>query len=118
MSNNLTFLNLLTFTPQNDIEKELFNFDKVVIDHIISNLDKGCFYLGGQVKMSHNDLINLDSIKRIREIDRKRETEYGGPANMLELVSINNHKKQLEFIENMIIKHNEIMEIRENEKIK
>lgn len=117
MSNNLTVLNLLTFTPQNDIEKELFNFDKLIIDEFISDLDKGFFYLGGQVKMTHNDLIDLDSIKRVREIDRKREAEYGGPANMLELVSINNHKKQLEFIENMIIKHNEIMEIRENKKL-
>ena len=116
MSNNITLLNLLSFTPQNDIEKEIFNFDKVIIDELMSSLDKGFFYLGGQIKMTHNDFINLDSIEQVREIDRKRATEYGGPANMLELVSINNHRKNLEFIENMIIKYNQIMELRENEK--
>ena len=113
---DIALFNLFNFMPLNEEEKELFNFDKLIIDAFISDLDKGFFYLGGQLKMCHNDFINLDSIKRVREIDRKREIEYGGPANMLELVSINNHKKQLEFIENMIIKYNEIMKIRENNK--
>ena len=113
MSNNLTLLNLLSFTPQNDTERELFNFDKLIIDEFISSLDKGFFYLGGQVKMSHNDFINLDSIEQVREIDRKRAIEYGGPANMLEFASMNNHNKKLVFIENMIKAYNLIMEIRE-----
>lgn len=115
MDYNLTLLNLLSFTPKNDIEKELFNFDKNSIDVFITELDKGIFYLGGQIKMSHNDIINLNCIEKVREINKKREIEYGGPANMLELVSINNHIKRLEYIENMIIKYNEIMKIREKD---
>lgn len=116
MPNNITLLNLLSFTPQNDIEKVIFNFDKDIIDEFMSNLDKGFFYLGGQIKMAHNDFINLDSIEQVREIDRKRKAEYGGPANMIEFVSINNHRKKLEFIENMIKAYIIIMELRDNEK--
>ena len=117
MDYNLTLLNLLSFTPKNDIEKELFNFDKDSIDVFITELDKGFFYLGGQIKMSHNDIINLNCIEKVREINKKREIEYGGPANIFELISINNHIKRLEYIENMIIKYNEIMKIREKDNL-
>jgi hypothetical protein len=117
MSDKLTIFNLLNFMPLNNKEKELFNFDKLIIKELNDKLDEGWFYLGGHIKMTHNEFINLDSIQRVREIDKIRNIEYGGPYNSLEAASIYNHSKKLEFIENMIIKYNEIMALREKYKI-
>jgi hypothetical protein len=117
MSDKLTIFNLLNFMPLNNKEKELFNFDKLIIKELNDKLDKGLFYLGGQIKMTHNEFISLDSIQLVREIDKIRYIEYGGPYNPLEAASIYNHSKKLEFIENMIIKYNEIMALREKYKI-
>jgi hypothetical protein len=114
MTNTITLLNLLTFTPVNEEEKKLFNFDKLYINKFIKRLDEGRFYLGGQLKMKPNDVINLDSIEQVREICRKRFIEYGGPCNSLEAASIYESDRDLEFIENMIKKYNEIMELRGN----
>ena len=113
-SNNLTVFNLLMFitTPLSDEEKKIFDFDKAKINKIIAKLDKNLFYLGGQLKMYSNDIINLDSIEKVREIDRKRFIEYGGPCNSLEAASMYEHNKELEFIENMINKYNEIIQLR------
>ena len=113
----ITVLNLFTFVPQNEFEETLFNFDKTQINAFISELDNDCFYLGGQIKMTYNDFINLESIEQVREIDRKKIIEYGCPANMLEHISMINHNKKLQFIENMIKNYNMIMTIREKEKL-
>jgi hypothetical protein len=117
MANNLTLLNLLHFTPLHEYENEIFSCDKLIIDKFISQLDNGTFYLGGQLKMKHNDIINLDSIQQVREINRKRDIEYGGPYNGFEYASIRKSIMELQFVENMIIKYNKIMEIREKEKL-
>ena len=117
MFNNLTLFNLLHFMPLNEYETELFNFDKLIIEQFITQLDKNQFYLGGQLKMKHNDIINLDSIQQVREINKKRDIEYGCPYNSFEYASIRKSIMELEFIENMIIKYNLIMEIREKEKL-
>ena len=113
---NFTVYELFHFIPKNDNEKELFNFDKLIIDEFIKELDEDFFYLGGQLKMKHNDLINLDSIKQVREINKKRTIEYGGPCNSFEARSIYNYNKKLETIEQMINSYLMIMEIREKEK--
>ena len=118
MNNNLTLFNLLNFMPLNNQEKDLFNFDKAIINRFNSELDKGFFYLGGQLKMKHNDIINLDSIQHVREINEQRNLEYGGPCNSLEAASMYTSQKELELIENMIKVYNLIMEIRETRKIK
>ena len=114
-NNKLTIFNLLMFNKTNlsEEEKDIFDFDENVIQRFIDNLDKGWFYLGGQLKMRHNDIINLDSIEQVREINRKRAIEYGGPCNSFEAGSIYRHEKDLVFIENMIKKYNQIMMIRE-----
>lgn len=117
MFNNLTVFNLLHFTPLNEFENEIFNCDKLIINQFISQLDNDTFYLGGQLKMKHNDIINLDSIQQVREINRKRDIEYGSACNGFEYASIRNSIIELQFIENMIIKYNKIMEIREKEKL-
>lgn len=111
--NNLTVFNLFHFMPINDREKEIFNFDENIINELKKKLHTNWFYLGGQVKMNHNDFINLDSIRNVEEINERRKIEYGEPCNSIELQSINRHKELLKFVETMIIKYNEIMQIRE-----
>ena len=116
MSPIVTLFNLLMFntTQLSEEEKQKFDFDQNVINRFIRYLDKGIFYLGGQLKMNHNDIINLGSIEKVREIDRKRMIEYGGPCNSFEAANIYQYNKDLEFIENMIKKYNEIISLRED----
>jgi hypothetical protein len=103
--------------PLNDTEKELYNFDNSIINRFNKDLDNGFFYLGGQIKMSHNDIVNLDSIQKVREINEQRNREYGGPCNSWEAASMYRSVKELELVENMIKAYNLIMEIREKEKL-
>ena len=116
MTNNLTIFNLLHFTPLNEQEKETFNFDKTVINRLIMCLDKDLFYLGGHIKMKHNDIISLGSIDKVREINEKITYEYGAPRNSSDLASVYTAQKELEFIENMIKSYFLIMEAREKER--
>ena len=116
MTTNLTLFNLLHFTPLTEQENILFNFDKTVINRLIMSLDKGIFYLGGNVKMKHNDLISLDSIQKAREINKRIMCEYGAPRNSFDLASVYTCQKELELIEDMIKAYYLIMEIREKEK--
>jgi len=103
--------------PLNDIEKNLFNFDKNIIKRLNLDLDSGVFYLGGQIKMTHNEFIDLESIQKVREINIQRNKEYGGPCNSWEASSMYKATKELELIENMIIKYNDIMKIREKQEL-
>jgi hypothetical protein len=116
MSNNLTIFNLFHFTPLTEKEKKVFNFDKNIINRFIFNLDKDTFYLGGNIKMKHNDIINLDSIQKVREINERIICEYGAPRNSFDLASVYTHQKEVELIENMIKAYYVIMEFREKEK--
>lgn len=118
MKDNLTLFNLFHFTPLNDQEKSIFIFDKTIINRFIFNLDKDIFYLGGHIKMKHNDIINLDSIQKVREINERILCEYGPPRKSLDLATVYTGQKELEFIENMIKTYNLIMELREKEKEK
>lgn len=117
MTCNLTLFNLFNFMPLNDKEKELYNFDKYIINRFNTNLDKNYFYLGGQIKMSYNDIINLDSIQKVREINIQRLRDYGGPCNSWEAASMYTSNRELELVERMIKAHNLIMDIREKEKL-
>ena len=114
--NDITIFNLFNFMPLNEKEKELYNYDVNVIKRFNIDLDKGFFYLGGQLKMSHNDIVNLDSIQKVREINEQRNREYGGPCNSFEAASMYRCQKELELVENMIRTYNLIMELREKEK--
>jgi len=117
MTCNLTLFNLFNFMPLNDNEKQLYNFDKSIINRFNTDLDKGFFYLGGQIKMTHNNLVNLNSIQQVREINEQRNREYGGPCNSFEAASMYRAQKELELVESMIKVYNLIMEIREKEKL-
>lgn len=112
MTKHCLLYELLHFKPIDGNEKRLFDFDEDIINRFINDLNNDIFYLGGQIKMKPNDIINLDSIQEVREINKKRELEYDGPANGLEAVSIYRSKNDLYFIEKMIIQYNFIMENR------
>jgi hypothetical protein len=116
MSKNVTIFNLFYFTPLNEQEKDIFNFDKNIINRFILHLDKDIFYLGGHIKMKHNDTINLDIINKVREINEQIICEHGAPRNSSDLASVYTAQKELEFIENMIKSYIIIMEAREKEK--
>ena len=115
IKSDLTIFKLLNFIPLNENEKELFNFDKNIIDEFKKDLNKNMFYLGGQIKMKPDDSINLNSIENVLEINKRRDIEFGGPCNSFEASSISYHLKKLKLIENMIISYNSIIELREKD---
>jgi hypothetical protein len=114
---------LLSFVPENDIEKNIFNnLNKQVLIYYLGDTKQkylnGMFYLGGQVKMKPDEEITLDKIKEVREINRKRDIEYGGPCNSWEAASIYSHENRLNQMEDIIKAYTKIMYLRELEKTK
>jgi hypothetical protein len=76
------------------------------------------FYLGGHIKMTPDEEITIEKIKAVRDIDRQREIEYGGPCNSWEAMSMNNHRNLLSQMEEIIKTYTKIMYLRELEKTK
>ncbi len=114
MANSITLFNLLHFMPLNEKEKELYNFDKNIINRFMTHLDKGIFYLGGHLRMNYNDIINLDLLQKIRVLNEQRILrlrEYGEPTDSTRAYT---EQKEIEFIENMIKTYIRIMALREN----
>ena len=62
-----------------------------------NQLNNNKFWLGGQIKWFYKFRID-------KEINKKRLIDYGSPCNSFEMMSIYSSTKQLELIENMIIK--------------
>jgi len=114
MSSKITLRQLIDFEPETDGEKELYSKYAFVISDIKFKLQQGLYYLGGQIKMVLEDEINLELFDKVREIDRKREAEYGGPCNSFEQASIYRHKKALEDTENLFKLYIELINSREN----
>jgi hypothetical protein len=100
-NNNLTIINLFYFFKN---EKKLYNEN--IINNFIKQLDDNNFWLGGQIKLSRDDFINLKTIEHVKEIIKQRFIDYGPPCNSIEMMSINASTKQLELIEDMIITYN------------
>jgi len=113
---NLTILELLQFQPFNVKEKEIYNFystnDYKIIKKIIKKLDNDRFYLGNKIKLTHNDLINLNLVYSAKEMIEKEEMDYNHSET---IININNEIDfELDLIEIMLIKYNEIIELRKN----
>jgi hypothetical protein len=68
--------------------------------------------------MTPDEEITIKKIKEVRDIDRQREIEYGGPCNSLEAMSMNNHRNLLQQMEEIINAYTKIMYLRELEKTK
>ena len=65
------------------------------------------YYLFGQLPMRAYDPISENNISRAIEIDKKKQIEYGGPANSLELASMNSEKRHFENLLKMIHRYYE-----------
>ena len=118
-----TLNTLLNFVPNNDVERKLFDTlnKQVLTSYSIDTKTKYfnyMFYLGGQIKMTPDEEITIEKIKEVREIDRQREIEYGGPCNSWEAMSMNNHRNLLSQMEEIIKTYTKIMYLRELEKTK
>ena len=112
---SVTLKQLIEFQPETDREKEIYNIRRYTLDDMESHLQKGMYYLGGQIKMQYDDEINLESFDKVREINRKRDAEYGSPCNSWEAMSINNSKMLMEETEQVVKKYFEVMALRERE---
>jgi len=113
-SYSVTLGQLLSFKPQNNREKEIYNINQSVIDDINIHLQKDMYYLGGHIKMNCNDEINLELFDKVREINRQRMSEYGEPCNSFEAFSIIRHNTIFEETNNIVKKYFEVINLREN----
>jgi hypothetical protein len=102
-NNNLTIINLFYFFKNGE---NLYNEN--IINNFIKQLEDNNFWLGGQIKLSRDDFINLETIKHVKEIIKQRFIDYGHPCNSIEMMSINSSTKQLELIEDMILTYNKL----------
>ena len=112
-----TLHNLLEFVPENDEEHAIFdNCKKDVLNEYLkdtnSSWSKGQFYLGGFIQMKPYDEITLKKIDEVKQQREKRYIEYGGPCNSAEMSSIWNSERQLDEIEIIVKKYEEIYKSR------
>jgi hypothetical protein len=117
MTNKATLNNLIAFVPENDEEHAIFDNCKknVLIEYLEdtkSSWTKGQFYLGGFSKMKPDDEITLEKIVEVKQEREKRYIEYGGPCNSLEAASIYRSERQLNEIEEIVKKYEEIYKLR------
>lgn len=101
-NDDLTIMNLFYFFKNRN------EYDEHLIENFIRQLDNGDFWLGGHLKLSHDDYVNLKLIQRVKEMRQKRLEEYGPPCNSLEMMSVYTSAKQLDLIESMVIKYNQL----------
>ena len=111
-----SLIELIEFVPQNDVEKTIFDScKKDVLNEYLqdtkSNWFNGMYYLGGFIKMKANeDITNkkIDEVKKIREQRYKEDT----PTNSAEIASIWRAERQLDNIETILKKYEEINKLR------
>ena len=66
------------------------------------------FYLGGQLSMNTIDRITESNINKAKELIKKKNKEYGEPANSYEAASIKNAAEDFENIQKIIKRYYEI----------
>ena len=74
---------------------------KYDVKALIQKLDANSFYLGGQIKMNKNDIINAELIQKSKDITKQRLEEYGGPCNSWEAISVARTETELKLIEDI-----------------
>ena len=111
-----SLIELIEFVPQNDIEKTIFDSCKkdVLNDYLQdtkSDWSNGMYYLGGFIKMKANEDITN---KKINEVKKVREQRYkeDSPCNSAEVGSILRAERQLDNIETILKKYEEINKLR------
>ena len=55
-----------------------------------------------------NEPITIEKINEVYLINKEKEKTYGGPCNMLEKLSIDNHNKNFENIQKIISLYNKL----------
>jgi len=112
-----TLNTLIQFTPNDNTEREIFESCKkdVLNDYLAdtkSTRSNGTFYLGGFIKMKPDDEITLKKIDEVKIIRSKIIDEYGEPCNNDEMASIWRSERQLNEIEVLVKKYEEIYKLR------
>jgi hypothetical protein len=110
----VTLTELILFKPENEREKEIFNINKDIIIDMMIKLNDNMYYLGGLIKMTFDDKLDIGIINKVRDIEKKRLDKYGGPCNSLEAMSINNHRIMLDETEKILKKYFEVMKLRKD----
>jgi len=111
-----SLIELIEFVPQNDVENSIFNsYSKDILYKYLqdtkSNWSNGMYYLGGFIKMKANEDITF---KKINEVKKVREQRYkeDSPCNSAEIGSIRIAEEQLDNIETILKKYEQINKLR------
>jgi hypothetical protein len=112
-----TLNKLIEFLPENEAERKIFDSCKkdVLKEYLQdskSSWSKGQFYLGGFIKMKPDDEITIKNIDEVKKIRTQRYIEYGGPCNSAEMASIWRSERQLDEIEEIVKRYEEIYKLR------
>ena len=111
-----SLIELIEFVPQNDVEKTIFDSCKkdVLNDYLQdtkSNWFNGMYYLGGFIKMKPDEDITFKKIEEVKKIRTQRYKE-DTPTNSAEVGSILRAERQLDNIETILKKYQEIKDLR------
>lgn len=112
---NPSLIQLSTFVLQNNAEKEIYNIEseKYIIQQYIddskSSWAKGKYYLGGQIRMEPNDPITPELLNDTNKLFDVSGDYY---CNSFEYASILRAKSDLQSIETIVNKYNEIQRLR------
>ena len=103
----ITLNTLLSFTPNDDNERNIFaSCKREVLNEYLedtkSKWSNGTFYLGGFIKMKPDEEITLKLIDDVKIMREKRIEEYGSPCNGAEMASIWRSERQLNEIEKIV----------------
>ena len=102
----ITLNSLLNFVCENAEEREAFNkYSKVVSEYHNNTKEKyygGHYYFGGQIRLHPDDEISLKTVEKVRQINKQKEIELGGPCNSWEAASMWNADRQLNEMENLL----------------
>jgi hypothetical protein len=117
MSIKVTLNKLLSFIPNNDKEENLFKIDKTVLSDYLAEVIKSpisVFYLGGYIKLSPDDEINISQIEEIIKLNN-RNIETQNVCNSWEMGSLFVCSKKIADTKLIVERYQEIYRLRQSE---
>ena len=115
MTNKVTLNTLLNFVPQDENECEIFDVNKSVLTKYLNDTkeswSKGKFYLGGQIRMETNEEITFLKINNVKKINEQKMID-DGYCNSWEMASVSAAQRQLNEMEIILKKYQEIYKLR------
>jgi hypothetical protein len=115
MSDKATLNKLLSFSPSNEEESNIFNINKQVLLDYLAEVIKSptsVFYLGGYIKLSSDDEITLSQIEEIINLNNKNIKKIN-VCNSWEISSLFMCSKKLADTKIIVEKYQEICKLRE-----